>query len=110
MNTELNRLLSLEAIRNLRIQYCHFLDTNRMDELASYLPKMRSVLLLAQVGRVAKLYGMAYRERLRNMTPNIGALTRSCIPFPIIGLKFSAKTAPKVVAISPISSLNDQPT
>ena len=34
MNTELNKLLSLEAIRNLRIQYCHFLDTNRMDELA----------------------------------------------------------------------------
>jgi hypothetical protein len=43
------------------------------------------------------------------MTPNIEALTRSCIPFPIIGLKFSAKTALKDAATSPISSLNDPP-
>ncbi|UQS17545.1 nuclear transport factor 2 family protein [Pseudomonas sp. HS6] len=33
MNTELNRLLTLEAIRNLRLRYCHHLDANRMDLL-----------------------------------------------------------------------------
>jgi hypothetical protein len=34
MNADLNRLLALEAIRNLRLRYCHHLDANRMDALA----------------------------------------------------------------------------
>jgi len=34
MNSELNRLASLEAIRNLRIFYCHHLDSGRIDSLA----------------------------------------------------------------------------
>ncbi|EJN18323.1 hypothetical protein PMI35_06170 [Pseudomonas sp. GM78] len=34
LNTDLNRLLTLEAIRNLRLRYCHHLDANRMDALA----------------------------------------------------------------------------
>ncbi len=33
MNTELNRLLSLEAIRNLRVLYCHHLDSGRIESL-----------------------------------------------------------------------------
>ncbi|WP_397448913.1 nuclear transport factor 2 family protein [Pseudomonas sp. NA-150] len=32
-NTELNQLLSLEAIRNLRVLYCHHLDSGRIDSL-----------------------------------------------------------------------------
>ncbi|WP_166219530.1 nuclear transport factor 2 family protein [Pseudomonas atagonensis] len=34
MNADLDRLLTLEAIRNLRLRYCHHLDANRMDLLA----------------------------------------------------------------------------
>jgi hypothetical protein len=34
MNDELNRLITLEAIRNLRLRYCHYLDANRMNLLA----------------------------------------------------------------------------
>lgn len=34
MNADLNRLLTLEAIRNLRLRYCHHLDAKRMDALA----------------------------------------------------------------------------
>lgn len=34
MHADLNRLVSLEAIRNLRLRYCHHLDANRMDALA----------------------------------------------------------------------------
>ncbi|PRA33834.1 nuclear transport factor 2 family protein [Pseudomonas poae] len=34
MHTDLNRLVSLEAIRTLRMRYCHYLDANRMDALA----------------------------------------------------------------------------
>ncbi|TFY94835.1 nuclear transport factor 2 family protein [Pseudomonas nabeulensis] len=34
MHTDLNRLVSLEAIRTLRMRYCHHLDANRMDALA----------------------------------------------------------------------------
>lgn len=35
MNADLNRLISVEAIRNLRLRYCHHLDANRMDALAA---------------------------------------------------------------------------
>jgi hypothetical protein len=34
VNADVNRLLTLEAIRNLRLRYCHHLDANRMDALA----------------------------------------------------------------------------
>ena len=34
MEPELKRLLTREAIRDLRLRYCHYLDTNRMDALA----------------------------------------------------------------------------
>jgi hypothetical protein len=33
MELQLNRLLALEAIRNLRLRYCHYLDANRMEAL-----------------------------------------------------------------------------
>jgi hypothetical protein len=33
MNTKLNSLISLEAIRNLRVLYCHHLDSGRIDSL-----------------------------------------------------------------------------
>lgn len=35
MNADLNRLVSLEAIRSLRLRYCHHLDANRMDALGA---------------------------------------------------------------------------
>ena len=34
MEPELKRLLTREAIRDLRLRYCHYLDTNRMDAMA----------------------------------------------------------------------------
>lgn len=34
VNADVNRLLTLEAIRNLRLRYCHHLDANRMEALA----------------------------------------------------------------------------
>ncbi|MGV8919674.1 MAG: nuclear transport factor 2 family protein [Pseudomonas sp.] len=34
MNTELNQLLSLEAIRKLRVLYCHHLDSGRIEALS----------------------------------------------------------------------------
>ncbi len=33
MQPELKRLLTLEAIRDLRLRYCHYLDANRMEAL-----------------------------------------------------------------------------
>ena len=34
MHADLNRLVTLEAIRTLRLRYCHHLDTHDMDALA----------------------------------------------------------------------------
>ena len=35
MTADLHHLVSLEAIRTLRLRYCHHLDANRMDELGA---------------------------------------------------------------------------
>lgn len=34
MQPEVEKLLTLEAIKNLRLRYCHYLDANRMEALA----------------------------------------------------------------------------
>ncbi|RAR59295.1 SnoaL-like protein [Paraburkholderia unamae] len=34
MSTEISKLLAIEAVKNVRKRYCHYLDANRMDALA----------------------------------------------------------------------------
>lgn len=35
VQTDVSRLLAIEAIKNLRQRYCHYLDANQMDSLAA---------------------------------------------------------------------------
>ncbi|ACT06875.1 conserved hypothetical protein [Dickeya chrysanthemi Ech1591] len=77
MNTEITRLLSLEAIRNLRIRYCHHLDANHMDELARLFTE-EATCFVAGIGWQGR---EAIRAGLTQAFEEYDALHRGTYPF-----------------------------
>jgi hypothetical protein len=77
METELQRLLALEAIRELRSRYCHYLDTNRMDALAELFTEDA----ICQVDRGTWQGRQAIRDGLANAFKAYDLHQRGTYPF-----------------------------
>jgi hypothetical protein len=88
MNADLQRLVSLEAIRDLRLRYCHHLDANRMDALAELFTEDATchVDRAGWSGREAIKAGLAqafrdFDTQQRGAYPFLHAVSNHCIEF-----------------------------
>jgi hypothetical protein len=77
MQAELTRLITLEAIRDLRLRYCHYLDANRMQALGElFTPDA-----VCQVDRGTWRGRDAIREGLSNAFVAYDIHQRNTYPF-----------------------------